>query len=52
VLSARARRLQVVSADNVSDVAMHQHVTKNAASRYMPPVLEGKIAPRVKAGNG
>lgn len=32
--------------------AMHQRVTKNAASWYTPPVLEGKIAPRVKAGMG
>jgi len=32
--------------------AMHQRVTKNAASWYTPPCLEGKIAPRVKAGTG
>ena len=32
--------------------AMHQRVTKNAASWYTPPCLEGKIAPRVKAGMG
>jgi hypothetical protein len=32
--------------------AMHQRVTRNAASWYTPPVLEGKIAPRVKAGTG
>lgn len=32
--------------------AMHQRVTKHAASWYTPPCLERKIAPRVKAGAG
>jgi putative transposase len=32
--------------------AMHQRVTKHAASWYTPPCLERKIAPRVKAGTG
>jgi hypothetical protein len=32
--------------------AMHQRVTKHAASWYTPPCLERKIAPRIKAGRG
>ena len=32
--------------------AIHQRVGKNARPGYSPPVLEGKLAPHVKAGMG
>jgi hypothetical protein len=32
--------------------ALHQRVTKQAASWWVPETLDGKIRPRVKAGRG